>query len=160
MGITAAQWDHLGVSCFPEVSNIEKFKGICFEDRKMFILTKQELDDSTYKWWDDIQDPSRKPSTNDCYKDIASLMAGSFYVSSADHKKNKITDDSKERLVGDTINITVTSSDLKIPLFSGLKNQPLGSIPSIIFWNQDQLMTLQDLESNPHTILMVLQAYL
>ena len=61
--------------------------------------------------------------------------------------------------VGDDLNFTNDQVSRKFqrttPLFSDLRNQPLGSIPSIIFWSKDQLKTLYDLETNPHTLIQV-----
>jgi len=56
------------------------------------------------------------------------------------------------RLVGESgTNLNTTPSDPFLEQrFLDIMNEPLGSIPSIVFWNQEQLKTINDLETQSH----------
>ena len=83
-------------------------------------------------------------------------MIGSHYVSFTDPRKNKQEDKSMVRLVGGSDNLDgVKPFSGQLSRFSDLKNQPLGSIPSIFFWNNEQLEILNDLKTNQHILILV-----
>lgn len=108
---------------------------------------------------------SYEKSSDSSYETLVSLLLGSISInywsqtqtrpSLTFNDPSKKEDDSAERLVGDTMNVNNTKPFVLQQTFSALRNQPLGSIPSITFWNQDQLRTLHHMDSNPHNILLV-----
>ena len=54
-------------------------------------------------------------------------------------------------------NLNQTPFDLVLnPKFLGIKDKALGSIPSIVFWNQEQLKALNKLETQSHILIQVL----
>ena len=161
------QWEHIGVSCFPEVSSRDKFIGMCSEDEKRFLLTRQEMEDPTNKWWKDIGETLRRhsPASHECYKAFASLMAGSVYVSSVNPTlcKQELQKEHLEETLHrmgplnlpDKLKKLKTAEISVLPKFVELKRQPLGSILQIIFWNHQQLDTIRNLDTNTHTIILV-----
>ena len=173
LGISKSeQWENIGISCFPQVSSRDKFNDMCSEDEKRFILTRQEMEDPTNKWWKDIGETLRRhsPASHECYKAFASLMAGSVYVSSdsptpyKQEFQKKHTQETLERIVGaGDINLPSVENTVdadETPKFKELKTKPLGSMLSIWFWNQDQLDTLYNLNSSPHTVIMVTSTFM
>ena len=117
----------------------------------------------------------------DEFKNIANLLVGSFYVSSTNQSFDKLklirdyNNDTINRIgelyesiilpphvtwhftVGSSgTNLNATPADLVLnPKFIDIKDKPLGSIPNIIFWNQDQLKALNKLDTQSHIVIWV-----
>ena len=130
-------------------------------------MTKNELSDENkmWLWWSDIEtrlnldtQTSGAGAEKTDYLAIASLLAGSFYASSAtqpmeSHQKQQSEEGYKR--MGESYPTTkdlIPDSKVK---FLSIKNQPLGSLHNIIFWNQLQLDTLQTLNNDGYTVIMV-----
>ena len=93
-----------------------------------FILTKEELEDSSNLWLHCLQTQQGREE-EDSYSSLASLLLGSQYVSFRSQEVSSLQDKTYSRLVGGAELHSPLSSPLPDSVtFQDIKNKPLGNI--------------------------------
>ena len=96
-----------------------------------FILTKEELEDSSNQWLHclSIQRQTDPEEEDDSYSSLASLLLGSQYVSFRSQEVSSLQDKTYSRLVGGAGSHSQPFTPIpETVTFQDIKNKPLGDI--------------------------------
>jgi len=156
-------WSYVGFAVFPNIDNRKSLEetGLVKNEDKTKILTKNELDDPERKVLDKIFGKTNQlPADDTTYEKVLALFVGSYFVNTLDQVTPRVKDadfiNTRDNLVKehDLAKWRENEGELKEPEFVDLKDEPLGSVPSILFWNDQQRQIYTQVTSMEHTLLV------
>ena len=156
-------WNYVGYAAFPNIDNkVLEQMGFSKEQEHINILTKDDIDDPEGKVWNEIlrNTSSRSPADVKTYKRLLAMLVGSYYVTTQD-KLNVMPRVTYEDLLRTNDNLVKghelarkIEDGITAPQFSDLKEDPLGSVTNILFWNDPQKQVDTQVVNMQHTLLM------
>ena len=158
-------WNYVGYAAFPNIDKrvLEQMR-IPKEQEEIKILTKDDIDNPKSKVWKKILGKTRSSSPADAksYKRLLALLVGSYYVTTQDKLEvmPRATDEDLRRTVDNLVKDHQLAKRRKIedgitaPQFSDLKEDPLGSVTNILFWNDPQKQVDTQVVNMKHTLLI------
>ena len=153
-------WTKVGVLCFPDEATKEPFKKLGLEDNQLpYVITQEEMKSS--KWLEDLNLGNTVASDEE-YVRLFSWVVGSVYVSveSQTFNYNEEVTSTNQRISGprqkgDVVGVGPgTLDEIKEVTFKELKGKPLGHLHSVLFWNEEQMDTIEILKTE-ESILIV-----
>ena len=119
------------------------------------MLTKDEIEDSNYRWLDGLKMKIGQTNQEESYRNLISLIVGSHYVSFQSQTYSPSKDITQTREII-TKNAKLTDSqtlpDVRVKI-ADIRGQSLGRLESILFWNDEQMELVNSLKKFKHTIL-------
>ena len=91
------------------------------------------------------------------YEKMVSLIAGSYYVTSTSNIQDIFSNDvinTCTKILGKKEQQNEGYSDFQETTFDDIKKKPLGSLVSILFWNDQQRRLIENIEQMIHTLIM------